>query len=171
MHKLLNRYLAPLALLGLAGLLAACGFQLRASAELSPVLQVTYIDSRDPYQGITPMLRGELKSAGATIAERPGDATAILQLVGERSLRRVLSVGSGGKASEYELYEEVTFSLLDAQRNTLLEPQTLSMTRDMVFDETELLGKVAEGEDIKRQMRRSLARQIMTRIAVGMRSP
>lgn len=167
------RHLRLLHLLWLAALglmLGACGFHMRASAELPLILQHTYIQSDTPYQGVTPVLRGELKSAGATIADEPQQATAILVLSNERSLRRVLSVGSGGKASEYELYEAVTFTVRDPQGNTLLDPQTLSITRDMVFDQTQLLGKVSEGEDIKRQMRRSLARQIMTRIEVGMRS-
>lgn len=164
------RLLQLLWLAALGAMLGACGFQLRESAELPPVLQHTYIESATPYRGITPTLRGELISAGATIADNPQQATAILVLSNERSLRRVLSVGSGGKASEYELYEAITFSVRDAEGNTLLEAQTLSITRDMVFDQTQLLGKVSEGEDIKRQMRRSLARQIMTRIEVGMRS-
>ncbi|MCO6411534.1 MAG: hypothetical protein J5I92_02200 [Thiogranum sp.] len=167
------RHLRLLHLLWLAALgvmLGACGFHLRASAELPLILQHTYIQSDTPYQGVTPVLRGELISAGATIADEPQQATAILVLSNERSQRRVLSVGSGGKASEYELYEAVTFTVRDPQGNTLLDPQTLSVTRDMVFDQTQLLGKVSEGEDIKRQMRRSLARQIMTRIEVGMRS-
>jgi LPS-assembly lipoprotein len=161
----------PLCLVLVSATLAACGFHLRPGAELPPALQATYIESRSPYQGVARVLRGELKSAGASVVEDPQAATAILQLISERSQQRVLSVGSGGKASEYELFEEVTFALLDGQRQTLLEPQTLSMTRDMVFDETELLGKVAEGEDIRRQMQRRLARQIMTRIEVGMRRP
>jgi outer membrane lipopolysaccharide assembly protein LptE/RlpB len=43
------------------------------------------------------------------------------------------------------------------------------MTRDLVFDDTQLLGKVSEAEVIRRQMQRDLARQILTRIEVGMR--
>jgi outer membrane lipopolysaccharide assembly protein LptE/RlpB len=49
----------------------------------------------------------------------------------------------------------------------LLEPQTLRMTRDLVFDDTQLLGKVSEAEVIRRQMQRDLARQIITRIRAG----
>ena len=77
--------------------------------------------------------------------------------------------GSTGKASEYELFNEVVFSLSDAEGKVLIEPQTLRMTRDLVFDETELLGKISEAEGIHRQMRRNMARQIIIRIGAGLR--
>jgi len=88
----------------------------------------------------------------------------VLKVLGERSQQRVLSVGSGGKASEYELFEEVTFALYDRDGRELVEPQTLRLTRDLVFDENLLLGKVSESDALREQMRRSLARQIITRI-------
>ena len=101
--------------------------------------------------------------------ETSEQASAVLTIVRERSENRILSVGSSGKATEYELFEEVVFSLSDAQGNVLLKSQTLRMTRDLVFDEIELLGKLREAEQIHIEMRRNMARQIITRIGAGMR--
>jgi LPS-assembly lipoprotein len=114
-------------------------------------------------------LRDELGAAGATVVESADDATAVLRVIRETSENRILSVGSTGKASEYELFNEVVFSLNDAEGKVLIEPQSLRMTRDLVFDETELLGKISEAEGIHRQMRRNLARQIIIRIGAGLR--
>lgn len=147
--------------------LSACGFQLRGKVALAPVLEVTHIRAKEPYAGMSTALRSELQAAGARLTDQPEDATGIINILGGRSVRRVLSVGSAGRASEYELYEEVRFSLQDGAGNEVLEPQTIRIVRDLVFDETQLLGKVSEAEDIKRQMQRNLARQIMTRINVG----
>jgi LPS-assembly lipoprotein len=152
-------------------LLSGCGFQLRGNVELPPVLQATYLKSNNPFEGVAPALRIELQSAGAQITENIDEATAVVSIINERSERRVLSVGSSGKASEYELFEEATFSVLDTAGNIILEQQTVGMTRDLVFDETELLGKVSEAEKLRKQMRRGLARQIITRISVGTRQP
>lgn len=163
--------LPRLALLMLVTVFTACGFHLRGDVALAPVLEDTYLKSKEPYSGISAALRNTLQSAGARLVSDPEQASAVLHVINSRSLRRVLSVGSGGKASEYELYEEVTFALEDNQGNELLPAQTLKSIRDLVFDETELLGKVAEAEDIKRQMQRNLARQILTRINVGIRQP
>ena len=153
----------------LLSLLSGCGFHLRAGVELPPELETTYLQSKDRYSGMAAELRIELQSAGADLTEQKEDATGVLSILNERSQRRVLSVGSAGRASEYELFEEVSFALEDAQGNILLEPQTLRITRDLVFDENQLLGKVGEAEVIRRQMQRDLARQIITRVERGLR--
>lgn len=155
--------------LALLGLLPACGFHLRGGVELPAVLESTYLQSRDRYSGMAAELRIELQAAGAELTEQRDDATGVVNILEERSQRRVLSVGSAGRASEFELFEEVRFAVEDPEGNVLLQPQTLKMTRDLVFDDTQLLGKVSEAEVIRRQMQRDLARQILTRIEVGMR--
>lgn len=149
--------------------LSACGFKLRGSVELPPVLQDTYVESQNPYTGMARSLRSELKAAGANVLENKEQASAVLTVVAERSENRVLSVGSSGRASEYELFDEVVFELRDNENNILVKKQTLRMTRDLVFDETALLGTISEAEGIHRQMRANLARQIIVRIEALMR--
>ncbi len=150
--------------------LTACGFHLRGAVELPPILQDTYINARDPYSGVARELRSVLQSAGARLTETPSAATGIIRIISKRSERRILAVGTSGKASEYELFEEVTFALDDPQGKVLLEPQTIRTTQDIVFDPNEALGKVSEAEETRIQMRRDLGRQIVTRINVGMRN-
>jgi len=164
-----NRSLRVTGIALLLGLLSACGFHLRGDVELPPALQETYLDSKNPYTGMARALRVELEAAGGRIVESSEHAAAVLHIVREISENRILSVGSTGKASEYELFNEVVFSLSDAEGKVLIKPQTLRMTRDLVFDETELLGKISEAEGIHRQMRRNMARQIIIRIGVGLR--
>jgi LPS-assembly lipoprotein len=150
-------------------LLPGCGFHLRGDVELPPALQETYLESKNPYTGMARALRVELEAAGGRVMESGEHASAVLHIVREISENRVLSVGSTGKASEYELFDEVVFSLSDAEGKVLIKPQSLRMTRDLVFDETELLGKISEAEGIHRQMRRNMARQIIIRIGAGLR--
>ena len=132
------------------------------------VLQDTYLKSENPYTGMARALRIELERAGGRIVDNKEDATAILTVVREISENRILSVGSTGKASEYELFDEVVFSLSDREDNVLIKPQSLRRTRDLVFDETALLGKLSEAEGIHQQMRQDLARQIIIRINAGL---
>jgi LPS-assembly lipoprotein len=152
-------------------LLSACGFRLRGGVELPPILQDTYIESENPFTGMARALRTELKIAGANVPEDRESATAILVIHQERAEDRVLSVGSSGRATEYELYDEFSFSLQDRDGKQLVKPQTLSMTRDLVFDENELLGKVSEAEGLHRKIRANLARQAITRIAAAVSTP
>jgi len=152
-------------------LLSACGFKLRGGVDLPPLLQETYIESESPFTGMARSLRAELETSGARIVDSSEQATAVLRVINEKSENRILSVGSTGKASEYELFEEVTFELVDRDGKVLVQRQNLRMVRDLVFDEKELLGKVSESEQLHVQMRRSLARQIITRIGARLQHP
>lgn len=163
-----SQQLITLGMASLLALLSACGFHLRGEVELPPLLQDTYIESDDPFTGIARPLRTQLERSGASVLETREQASAVLKIIAERSENRVLSVGSSGKATEYELFNEVVFSLSDAAGKVLIGPQTVRMTRDLTFDETELLGKLSEADGIHRQMLDSIARQILTRIQVGM---
>ncbi len=151
--------------------LTACGFHLRAAVELPAVLEVAYIQSKTPFQGISQALRGQLEAAGAVVSVIEAQATGVIEVIEERSQRRVLSVGSSGRATEYELFEEVKFSLLGQGKNIILAPQILSMVRNLTFDENEVLGKVTESEKLRGQMREDLARRIITRINIATRKP
>ncbi len=151
--------------------LSACGFRLRGGVELPPVLQETYIQSQAPFTGMARALRTQLERSDANVLESKEQASAILVVVHERSESRVLSVGSTGKATEYELFDEATFSLTDPGGKVLIAPQTVRITRDLVFDPNELLGKLSEAESMHKQMRENLARQILIRIDAGLRHP
>jgi LPS-assembly lipoprotein len=158
-------------LLLLVLVLSACGFHLRSAVELPPVLQDTYLESKTPYTGMARALRTQLERSGANVLESREHASAVLTVVRERAENRVLSVGSRGKATEYELVDEITFSLSDAAGKVLVEPQTVRVTRDLVFDPNELLGKLSEAESYHVEMRDSLARQVLMRIDARLRSP
>jgi LPS-assembly lipoprotein len=157
-------------IVSLAVVLNACGFKLRGPVELPEALQDTYIESQNPYTGMARALREQIERAGANVVEDKAQASAVLRVVRERSENRVLSVGSSGKATEYELFDEVVFSVTDVKGKPLVKPQSLRTTRDLVFDENELLGKLSEAESIHRQMRENLARQVLMRIQAAMRS-
>lgn len=154
----------------LAVLVTGCGFHLRGAVELPPVLQDTFIKAEDPYSGVARELRTVLQSAGARLVESPSAATGVIHVISRRSERRILAVGTSGRANEYELFEQVTFALNDPAGKVLLQSQSISATRAIVFDPNEALGKVSEAEETRIRMRRDLARQIVTRVNVGMRN-
>ena len=157
-----------LGLFWLCAALTGCGFHLRGQVTVPKVMQSTYIDTQSPYTEMSRAISVELLSSGVKLAPQRDSAGAVLKLLGHRSDRRILSVGSSGKATEYELFEEVTFALESPAGEVLLTSQTLRMTRDFVFDESQLLGKVEEAQGIRNQMQHALARQILTRIQTSL---
>jgi LPS-assembly lipoprotein len=152
----------------LAFALGGCGFHPRGASSVPPVMERTYIEFEQPYGEMSRAVRAELAAGGARIVARKDDATAVLWMRNYRTDQRILSVGRSAKATEYELFEEINFSLLDAKGAVLLAPQTLRTTRDYVFDEARLLGKVEEAEELRQEMRRTLAMQMLDRIRAAL---
>ena len=86
-----------------------------------------------------------------------------MRVFDERTGRRVLSVGSGGGVTEYEVYYAVSFQLAYPGADPL-PAQTLRLTRDYVFDSEGVLGSGEEEQTLRDEMRRDLVRLIMQRL-------
>jgi len=146
----------------LASLVSACGFQRRGEIELPAEMQATYIKGQTPGE-----LRNELKvlfsGAGGKIVNSPKEATAILNLIQVRFNRRVLSVGGQGRQLEYELSYRATFDVTSADGEKLVKPQSVSLIRNYLNPETEVLGRSIEEKGLRHDMERELARQIAVR--------
>ena len=166
MHKSLDyaRYLTAGFTVAMLLALSGCGFHLRGEADLAPELAKVYFEGGDPYDPLVRDWTRALTTAGSQVVEEPKDATAIVQILANSGNRRVLSVRATGKVQEYELYQTLQFRVRDAAGLELLEPQQLQVTRDYLFDSTDVLGKTGEEESLRRDMRRDLVRLAMLRL-------
>jgi len=161
MRHTMNRFM----LMGvLVALVSACGFHLRGDVQLAPPLSRIYIQGGDPYDPLVRDWTRALATAGSAVVADAKEATAILQIIANRGDRRVLSVRATGKAQEYELYQTLEFRVRDPAGRELLAAQRLELTRDYLFDPTDVLGKASEEETLRRDMRRDLVRLAMLRL-------
>lgn len=147
-------------------LLAACGFHLRGSVQLPPELAVISVVDAKPATDIAPTLRRSLTSAGVEVSDA---ASMVLQLTAERYGKRVLSVDSSGRAQEYGLSYSVRFLLkkVDAEGGKAaiwLAEESVSLTRDLRFDATAVLGAEGEENQLNAEMRRDAVLQILRRL-------
>jgi LPS-assembly lipoprotein len=158
-----RRLSAALALLG-SLLLAGCGFHLRGSAELAPSISELYIQGGNPYGPLATELRRALRAADVDIRSTPAEATAILTILREDFDRRVLSVGSRGKAREYGLTLAVDFEVRTAQGESLVPRQTVFTTRDYTFDPNRALASSDEEAVFRQDMAMDAVQQILWRL-------
>jgi len=143
--------------------LSACGFKLRGSWSLP--YESLYLDI--PVQSeFGAQLKRTLRGAEATrVAEKAGDAEAIFRPIGESRERKVITYSSGGRVQEVQLIYRYSFRIVDQKGNDLISPPTVTMTRDMSYDEDKALAKAAEEDVIWRQMMNDLTQQIMRLLA------
>jgi LPS-assembly lipoprotein len=153
-----------LSILLLAVVLGACGFHLRGAARLSPELERTLITGVSPYSSFAISLHQQLQANGIEIVEDQQQATAILNIAQSRTGRRVLSVDDDGKVREFELFTTLSFEVKGQDKQQLLETQTITLTRDFVFDQNDVLGKEAEAELLQEDMEQDIIRLMLYRL-------
>lgn len=157
-------------------LLGSCGFRLRGEFAFPEAMSVTYLDG-DTRSELVSRMRRALIASGVRIVEDVEDARAVFKMSEERTGRRVLSVGSGGKVSEYEVISSITFEVYERRKDKdkssstkepprlfRIKPQIVRLTRAYFFDETGVLGKNEEEEILRAEMRRDLVRLILFKI-------
>jgi LPS-assembly lipoprotein len=128
------------------------------------VLRVAFIQAKDRQSDFVQDLRKELLSSGARLTTTSEDATAVVHVVNDDLVRRVLSVSASDQPAEYELTYTVRFSVSAADKE-LLAVQEVSAVRDYTFDETILLAKENEEAILREALAHDLADVVMRRLA------
>jgi len=154
-----------LLLLGLS--VSACGFHLRGSVTLSPMMARTYVEAGQSVE-LAAELSDLLQSSGAQLVTQRLEAKAVIKLLGEQRQRRVIAVDSNGAASAYELSYQASFELLDGDGAVLMARQLVSRSRDLSYDSGNVLGKSREEEQTYRALRAEVAAAILQRIQYGL---
>ncbi len=142
---------------------SACGFQLRAQADLPTEMKRTHIDGLSPYNNFRVELERVLRANGVAVVDSE-HATAALRIKSEQRGRRVLSVGTDGKVREFELLTVVRFDLQGQGNDLRLKDQTLAVTREFLFEETDVLGNAAEADLLYEDMESELVRLMLYRL-------
>ncbi len=151
-------------LLTLLLFVSACGYQLRGSIDLPEGLKSIYLQNASAQLQKT--MKKTLKSSGGQLVDKVEQAGLIVQVIKEKMDRRVLSLSSTGRASEYEIIYQLEFNLLDAERKALSKTQKIEITKDYFNNQEEVLGKDNEERVIRDEMYRRAVQSIVNRSRV-----
>jgi len=151
----------PLALAAVA-LLAACGFQLRGTAGLP--FETLYLPGATG--GIALDLKRNIQAGSATrVVDDPKAAEAQLQFSEETRSKEILALSSAGRVREFRLVYRVRFSVGDGKGGEFLPPSTVTLTRDVTYDDAVALAKETEELLLYRDMQADMVQQIMRRLS------
>ena len=165
--------IAIIAAVATAGMLSACGFQLKGAANY-PFTSV-YVQ-RPAYYGVaTSNVAGTaapvvpdvilgLTTNGIVIKEKIEDADFAIRFLQVFFDKRVLSLSGGGRAREFELEYRVRYEFVDAKGRAWGEPGEITIRRDFSFAESQALAKEAEERQLTRDMQLDAAAQILRRL-------
>jgi LPS-assembly lipoprotein len=145
-------------------LLASCGFHLQGRQPLPAAFGHTYVDTPDEQTDFVQDLRKALIASGVKVIRTEGSAGATISVHEDELSERILSVSARNIPTEYELTYRVRFSVLSGG-NTVIDKEEVTATRDITFDETQLLAKERETEILREALARDLVALVMRRIA------
>lgn len=154
-----------MAMLGLMLLLAGCGFQLRAKAQLPPEMKQTRLVIGDQYSMFARRVRVLLEQAGVEIVTSES-ATSQLEIPQNDVVTEVLTIGDNARVREYRISHTVRFRVTAANGREIIPLQTIRQTREVSFDEQQILAVSRELEYVKQDLASTLSRLLITRLEV-----
>lgn len=157
--------LGRLALLASLLTLTGCGFQLRGSSPVPAALQPLAIDCPASMPGqFCQSLREQLELGGIEL-RNPGQADYLLRLSDYRQDRRASAITAQAAAAEYILRHTVAMELVTKDQIPLIATTDLNASETYRYDETNVLAKQREEDELRQQLGDLLAQQVIFRLA------
>lgn len=151
-----------LATLAIAALLASCGFHLRGSATVP--FEKLYIPNAK--SGIALDLKRNIEAGtNAKVVDDPKTADAILELTNETREKIILSLTGTGRVREFRLRYGVRYRVHDGKGNEYVQPTLVQLSRDVTYNDADILAKEAEEQLLFRDMQSDLVQQVLRRLA------
>jgi len=146
--------------------LAACGFKLRGTADVP--FETIYLPGATG--GIALDLKRNIQiGTNAKVVDDAAKAQAVMQFTEEAKQKEVLSLTGTGKVREFQLRYRVGFRVHDGKGGEYVPQSTIQLTRDVTFNDTEILAKEQEEQLLFRDMQSDMVQQILRRLAAAKR--
>ena len=147
-------------------LLAGCGFHLRGTAEVP--FQTLYVPNAT--SGIALDLKRNVQAGTqAKVVDDAKQAEAILVFSDEAREKNILSLNAQGRVREFQLRYRVGFRMHDGKGGDYIPQTQIALTRDITFNDSDVLAKEAEEQLLFRDMQNDMVQQIMRRLASAKR--
>jgi LPS-assembly lipoprotein len=151
-------------LLALALAVASCGFRLRGTAELP--FQTLYVPGTNTGIGLD-LKRNIEAGTQAKVLDNPAAAEAVLVFTQEVREKEILSLTSTGRVREFQLRYRVGFRVHDGKGGDYVPASVVQLTRDVTYNDAEILAKEAEEQLLFRDMQTDMVQQILRRLAAA----
>jgi LPS-assembly lipoprotein len=157
--------LTQLGVFGLAGVLSACGFELRKAPAYPFKTLFTGIPEASVFG--QELKRNIAASGRVEVITDPRDierADVIFDLLAELPEKLILSRTSTGAVREFQLRLRVRFRLRTREGYELIPDTEIVQEREISFNESAALSKETEEQLLYRDMRSDLVQQILRRL-------
>ncbi|MFM9879792.1 MAG: LPS assembly lipoprotein LptE [Burkholderiaceae bacterium] len=162
-----KRLFPALVLASLALASTGCGFQLRGTPGFS--FTSMYVSPAANAVGFSQeLVRRLAANTQLEVIQDPAQlarAQVVLDILSEQREKVVVGRNAAGQVREYQLRTQVRFKLRNSRGVELIAPTEIAQQRDISFNETIVLAKEVEENQLYRDMQIDIAQQIMRRLA------
>lgn len=150
-----------IAILSLTMALVACGFHLRGSYNVDPIVKQVGVDvsTNSP---IRQELLLKLQTVGID-TEHGGDLHLVIDR--ENLIKQTSAVSSTAKAAEYTLIYNVQYRMRYASGRAATSPRNFYLRRSYQYDPTSVVGKSTEEETLINELHSDAVQQIVRQVA------
>ena len=141
--------------------LMSCGFHMRGVTDVA--FSTVFIQGNTLV--ISKNLKKSLNTSGVKVLDSATNAELLLEMVGEESEKRILSLAGGGTVNEFELFYRVHYRTKVADAATWSPVQTVEARRDFTYSDANLLAKQDEEKRLNDNMRSDVISSILRRLA------
>ncbi len=158
---MLNFKYRVLIFLFLISSLAGCGFHMRGTTDVS----FNSIFIQGSTLVISKNFAKSLHTNDVKVLSSPESADLLLEMVGEESEKRILSLGGTGAVNEFELYYRVHYRTKLAGAALWSPVQTVEARRDYTYSDANLLAKQDEEKRLNENMQSDVISALMRRLS------
>lgn len=145
MNFLHKKIIAILTLL----VIASCGFHMKGIREMS--FKTISLEGKE--LSFTKNLKKVLISNKVEIVTPTENPELRVELLGEESEKRILSLSGQGLVREYEIFYRVRYRIKTIDSETWSQENVLEMRRDFTYSDSNVIGKEEEEKQINESMR------------------
>jgi LPS-assembly lipoprotein len=157
------------AIIVLALVTAACGFQLRGQAKLP--FETLYIAIPDISPLGIELKRNIISATHTKLVRDRAEAQAILDVISEGRDKTILSLNTSGQVIEFQLRYRLSFRVHDTKGRDYLPEREIRLTRDVSFNNSQVLAQESNELLLYRDMQSDMVQQIVRRLAAAPAEP
>jgi LPS-assembly lipoprotein len=144
--------------------LAGCGFKLRGTADVP--FETLYLPGATT--GIALDLKRNIEAGTKVqVVDDAKRAQAVLVFTQETREKEILSLTGAGRVREFRLHYRVGFRVHDGKGSDYIAQNLIQLTRDVTYNDAEILAKEAEEQLLFRDMQTDMVQQIMRRLSAA----
>lgn len=151
--------------------IVGCGFKLRGAISWPTEYQNVYMEGYNPtdrnsfYFSVKNFFPDHVK-----IVSDSKNADAIIRVLSENQTTRTVSALAANRDTEEVVALTIVVQVSEKNGKIILPPTTLMRERDFTYDESNLLGKSTDFQNVTRILRQETAAMFMRRLEAALRN-